>query len=141
EKGSLLIKNATILTVTHGVLEETDVLVVDGIIDKLGKGLSSPANTPVIDATGKYVMPGIIDAHSHVALDVINETTSPVTAEVWMGDVVDPFDIGIYRALAGGVTISNAMHGSANVIGGRNITLKHRYGSRNPEVLFMKEAP
>src|SRR5690606_11921721 len=66
---------------------------------------------------------------------------SPITAEVWMGDVADPFDINIYGALAGGVTITNAMHGSANAVGGRNVTLKHRYGSRDPEALIMKEAP
>src|SRR5690606_35110644 len=113
----------------------------DGIIKKIGKSLSSPSNISEVDATGKFVMPGIIDAHSHVGLEVINEATSPITAEVWMGDVVNPFDVGLYRALAGGVTVSNAMHGSANAIGGRNITLKHRYGTRNPEELFMTEAP
>ncbi|MEX2591784.1 MAG: amidohydrolase family protein [Anditalea sp.] len=140
-KGNVLIKNATVLTITNGVQEETDILVENGVIEKVGKGLSAPANITVVDAAGKFVMPGIIDAHSHVGLEVVNEPTSPITAEVWMGDVVDPFDVGIYRALAGGVTISNAMHGSANAIGGKNITLKHRYGTSNPEDLFMKEAP
>lgn len=141
KKGSFLIKNATVLTITHGIHKNTDILVENGMIEKVGKGISAPANITEIDATGKFVMPGIIDAHSHVALDVVNEATSPITSEVWMGDVVDPFDVGIYRALAGGVTISNAMHGSANAIGGRNITLKHRYGTRNPEELIMQEAP
>lgn len=141
KKGNVLITNATVLTVTNGVLEETDVLVEDGIIKRIGKGLSAPSNTPTINADGKYLMPGIIDAHSHLALSVVNEASSPITAEVWMGDVVDPFDVGIYRALAGGVTVSNAMHGSANAIGGRNITLKHRYGTHNPEELIMTEAP
>lgn len=141
KKGSILIKNATVLTITNGTLVETDVLVMDGIITKIGKGIASPKDVPAIDASGRYLMPGIIDAHSHVALDVINESTSPVTAEVRMADVVDPFDIGLYRALAGGVTISNAMHGSANVIGGVNVTLKHRYGTHDPETLIMREAP
>src|SRR5690606_32373208 len=141
KKGSVLIKNATVLTITNGVQEQTDVLVENGIIQKVGKGLAASSNIPTIDASGKYLMPGIIDAHSHLALSVVNEATSPITAEVWMGDVVDPFDVGIYRALAGGVTVSNAMHGSANAIGGQNITLKHRYGTRNPEDLFMTEAP
>lgn len=141
KKGSVLIKNATVLTITNGVQEQTDVLVENGIIQKVGKGLAASSNIPTIDASGKYLMPGIIDAHSHLALSVVNEATSPITAEVWMGDVVDPFDVGIYRALAGGVTVSNAMHGSANAIGGRNITLKHRYGTRNPEELIMTEAP
>ncbi|RPA68058.1 amidohydrolase [Cyclobacteriaceae bacterium YHN15] len=139
-KGSVLIKNATVLTVTKGTLEETDVLVENGIIKKIGKNLTAP-NIEIIEATGKYLMPGIIDAHSHVALDAVNEATAPITSEVRMADVVNPYDIGLYRALAGGVTISHAMHGSANAIGGQNITLKHRYGSGNPEDLYMKEAP
>lgn len=139
-KGSLLIKNATVITITQGTLEDTDVLVENGIIQKIGKDLTAN-NVPTIDAKGKYLMPGIIDAHSHVALDAVNEATAPITSEVQMADVVDPYDIGLYRALAGGVTISHAMHGSANAIGGQNITLKHRYGTFNPEDLFMKEAP
>lgn len=139
-KGSVLIKNATVLTITNGTLEDTDVLVENGIIRKIGKNLTA-ANVQTIDANGKFLMPGIIDAHSHVALDAVNEATAPITSEVKMADVVDPYDIGLYRALAGGVTISHAMHGSANAIGGQNITLKHRYGSGNPEDLFMKEAP
>ncbi|MCH7397131.1 amidohydrolase family protein [Belliella sp. DSM 107340] len=140
QKGSVLIKNATVITITQGDLEDTDVLVENGIIKKIGKGLTAN-NVATIDAKGKYVMPGIIDAHSHVALDAVNEATAPITSEVQMADVVDPYDIGIYRALAGGVTISHAMHGSANAIGGQNITLKHRYGTFNPEDLYMKEAP
>jgi len=140
QKGSVLIKNATVLTITNGNLEETDVLVENGIIRRIGKNLTA-SNVQTIDATGKFLMPGIIDAHSHVALDAVNEATAPITSEVRMADVVDPYDVGLYRALAGGVTISHAMHGSANAIGGQNITLKHRYGSVNPEDLIMKEAP
>lgn len=139
QKGSLLIKNATVLTITQGVLEDTDVLVENGIIKKIGKGLTAQ-NIPTIDAKGKYLMPGIIDAHSHVALDAVNEGTAPITSEVRMADVIDPYDIGLYRALAGGVTVSHAMHGSANAIGGQNITLKHRYGSGIPDDLIMKDA-
>lgn len=139
-KGSVLIKNATVLTVTNGTHENTDVLVENGIIKKIGKNLNA-SNIQTVDATGKYLMPGIIDAHSHVALDAVNEATAPITSEVKMADVVNPYDVGLYRALAGGVTISHAMHGSANAIGGQNITLKHRYGTFNPEDLYMKEAP
>jgi imidazolonepropionase-like amidohydrolase len=140
-KGSVLIKNATVLTVTKGTLENTDVLVQDGIIKKVGSNLSAPKGIETIDATGKYLMPGIIDAHSHVGLDVVNEATSPITAEVQMKDVVNPTEVGIYRALAGGVTISHAMHGSANVIGGQNATLKHRWGTTNPDDIIMADAP
>ncbi|TDQ18733.1 imidazolonepropionase-like amidohydrolase [Algoriphagus boseongensis] len=140
-KGSVLIKNATVLTVTKGSYENTDVLVQDGIIKQVGKNLSAPSGVQTIDATGKYVMPGIIDAHSHVALDVVNEGSAPITSEVRMKDMVNPYEIGIYRALAGGVTVSHAMHGSANVIGGQNATLKHRWGSTDPADIIMQDAP
>ncbi|WP_439482457.1 amidohydrolase family protein [Cyclobacterium plantarum] len=140
-KGDVFIKNAHVITITNGLLEHTDVFVENGIISKIGSGLKEPKGVPVIDASGQFLMPGIIDAHSHLALEVINEASSPITAEVKMEDVIDPFDVGIYRALAGGTTVSHAMHGSANAIGGQNITLKHRYGTRDPDQLIMKEAP
>jgi imidazolonepropionase-like amidohydrolase len=139
--GNLLIKNGTVLTVTKGTFAETDVLVQNGKISKIGKNLSAPANTATVDATGQFVMPGIIDAHSHLALDGINEATNPVTAEVWTGDALNPFDIGIYRALAGGITAAHAMHGSANAIGGQCETIKMRYGTYNPNELRMEGAP
>lgn len=141
ERGSLLIKNGTVLTVTKGTLENTDVLLKDGKISQIGKNIPAPAGVRVIDATGMFVMPGIIDAHSHLALDAVNEATSPVTAMVWEGDDLDPLDVGMYRAVAGGVTISHAMHGSANAIGGQCQTLKHRYGSVDPKVIMMEGAP
>ncbi|MCB0601604.1 MAG: amidohydrolase family protein [Saprospiraceae bacterium] len=140
-KGSLLIKNGTVLTVTKGTLLNSDVLIVDGIIKKIGKNISAPKGVEVIDATGLYVMPGIIDAHSHIGIDVVNEATNPVTADVWVGDALDPMDVSIYRALAGGTTTSHAMHGSANVIGGQCETIKHRFGSTNPNDLRMDGAP
>lgn len=140
-KGSVLIKNATVLTVTNGTHENTDVLVQDGIVKKIGQDIKAPNGVETIDATGKYLMPGIIDAHSHIALDVVNEATAPIVAEVRMKDVVNPYEIGIYRALAGGVTMSHAMHGSANVVGGQNATLKHRWGSTDPADIIMQDAP
>ena len=100
-----------------------------------------PAGAKVIDGTGKYVTPGIIDAHSHIATSSVNEATSPVTAEVQIEDVLDPYDIGIYRALAGGVTVSHILHGSANAIGGQSETIKHRWGERDPEAIKMDGAP
>jgi imidazolonepropionase-like amidohydrolase len=141
KKGSVLIKNATVITATKGTLENSDLLVQDGIIKQIGKNLSAPSGVQTIDATGKYLMPGIIDAHSHVGLDVVNEATAPITSEVRMKDMVNPFEVGIYRALAGGVTVSHAMHGSANVIGGQNATLKHRWGSTDPQDIIMQDAP
>lgn len=141
DKGSVLIKNGTVLTVTNGTLEETDVLIRDGKISKIGKGLSAPTGTKTVDASGMFVMPGIIDAHSHLALDAVNEATNPVTSEVWVGDALDPLDVGIYQALAGGVTTAHAMHGSANAIGGQCETVKFRYGEIDPDKLRMQGAP
>lgn len=141
KKGDILIKNGTVITITDGTLENTDVLVRNGKIDRIGKNLKTPNGVEEVDATGKFVMPGIIDAHSHIAGTSINEGTSQVTAEVSMEDVVDPLDVGIYRALAGGVTSIHLMHGSANVIGGQNETLKLRWGSTNPEDLRFEGAP
>jgi imidazolonepropionase-like amidohydrolase len=141
QKGTVLIKGGTVLTVTKGTLENTDVLIRDGKFSQIGKDLTAPSGAKVIDAKGMYVMPGIIDAHSHLALDAVNEATAPVTAEVWVGDAMNPLDVGIYRALAGGVTASHAMHGSANAIGGQCETMKFRYGTTNPDELRMEGAP
>ncbi len=141
ETGNVLIKNATVITVTKGTLENADVLITNGKIAKIGKGISAGSDTKTIDATGQFVMPGIIDAHSHIALDAVNEATDPSTAHVWVGDALDPFDVSIYRALAGGVTTSHAMHGSANAIGGQCETIKHRYGVMDPNELRMVGAP
>jgi len=141
ETGNMLIKNGTVITVTGDVMENTDVLVRDGKISKIGKNLNLPNGAKEIDATGMHVMPGIIDAHSHVGIDAVNEATSPVTAEVHVGDAVNPMAIGLYRALAGGVTVSHAMHGSANAIGGECETIKHRWGTWDPEEMKMKGAP
>jgi len=141
DKGSILIKNGTVLTITDGVKEDTDVLIKNGKIDRIGSNLSAGTDVRVVDAKGKYVMPGIVDAHSHIALETVNEATNPVTSEVFVGDGIDPQDVGIYRALAGGVTISHAMHGSANAIGGECETIKHRYGAWDPDELRMVNAP
>lgn len=137
----VLIKNGTVHTVTKGTLQNTDILVVNGKISKIDKNIPSSQSSNVIDATGLHIMPGIIDAHSHIAIEVVNEATSPNTAQVYVGDALNPMDVSIYRALAGGVTISHAMHGSANAIGGQCQTIKHRYGTTNPEELKMIGAP
>ena len=138
---NMLIKNGTVLTVTKGVLENTDVLIRDGKISQLGQNITAPAGYTMVDAKGKFVMPGIIDAHSHQGIDAINEWTNPVTAEVAVGDALNPFQISLYRALGGGVTTIHTMHGSANAIGGQCETIKLRYGVKNPEDLIMNGAP
>ncbi|MEL7160017.1 MAG: amidohydrolase, partial [Bacteroidota bacterium] len=141
ERGSIHIKNATVITVTNGVFENADVVIENGKITGVGTSLRTPSGAKVVDATGKFVMPGIIDAHSHIALESVNEATNPVTAEVSTEDVIDPLDVGIYRALAGGVTATHAMHGSANAIGGQCETIKLRYGTYNPAEMKMQGAP
>ena len=129
QKGSVLIAGGTVMTITDGNKTDTDILIEDGAITEIGKNLSAPAGVKTVDASGKYVMPGIIDAHSHIAAVDVNEWTNPVTAEVTMEESINPNDINMYWALAGGVTTINLMHGSANVIGGQNETMKLRYGS------------
>lgn len=140
ETGSVLIENGTVLTITDETLQNTDVLVEDGIITGIGEDLDAPRRIKKIDASGKYVMPGIIDAHSHLNGVDINEATAPATPQVTMKESIDPNDVSIYAALAGGITTINLMHGSANVIGGRNATLKLRYGKGQQDLIF-EDAP
>src|SRR5688572_1019465 len=139
--GDLVIRNGTILTITKGTLKEADILIQKGKITAVGQDLKAPAGIKEIDAQGMYVTPGIVDAHSHIAISAVNEGTHPVTPEVKVGDAIDPFDVSVYRALAGGVTTSHAMHGSANAIGGQCQTIKHRYGEMDPATFIFKDAP
>jgi imidazolonepropionase-like amidohydrolase len=136
EKGSVLIQNATVMTITDDIIENGDILIVDGVITAIGADLSAPLGVSVVDGTGKYVMPGIIDAHSHLNTVSTNESRNPVTAEVTMEESINPNSVSIYRALAGGVTSIHLMHGSANVIGGQGETLKLRYGVTQDEMRF-----
>jgi len=136
EGKDLLIKNATILTVTHGKIENGSILIHNGTIKAVGMDIAVPDNVRVIDATGRYVIPGIIDSHSHMASEGgINESTGIVTPEVNIHDVIRHDDISLYRALAGGVTAINTLHGSANVIGGRNSVLKLKWGKPAEQLL------
>src|SRR6185437_15946938 len=133
----VVIKGATLLTVTHGRIENGSIYIHNGKIAAVGKTVNAPANATVIDATGRWVMPGIIDSHSHIALsDDVNEPTSPITPQMMMKDAFDYNDKMIYRALAGGVTTSLLLHGSANMIGGQAIVIKHKYGLGRDELLF-----
>ena len=136
-----LIRNATVLTITHGTLQNTDVLLRNGKIAAVGKNLNASANARIIDGTGKYVMPGIIDCHSHSMLDTINEGTLAVTSMVRTADVLNTTDVDLYRELAGGVTTLNLLHGSANPIGGLNTVVKIKYGRPASEFIFPGAMP
>jgi imidazolonepropionase-like amidohydrolase len=137
----VLIRNATVLTITKGTLQNTDILVQNGKIARIAAGIEAPAGAQVIDASGKYVMPGIIDAHSHAMSDAINEGSLSVTSMVRIEDVLNPTAVNIYRALAGGVTTLNLLHGSANTIGGQSATVKLKYGRPTDEMLFRGAPP
>lgn len=137
------ITNAKIMTVgAAGIIEQGTILIKGGKITAVGKDISVPAGATVIDASGRVVTPGIIDAHSHTAVEGgVNECTNIITAEVRVIDVLDPRDISIYRQLAGGVTAANVLHGSCNSIGGQNATIKLRWGVDSGDALVFKGAP
>jgi imidazolonepropionase-like amidohydrolase len=133
----VLIKNATVMTVTHGNIQNGSIYIKDGKIAAVGTTVNAPADATVIDAGGKYLTPGIVDCHSHIALDEdVNEATSPITPHMMMQDAFDYQDKAIYRALAGGVTTSLLLHGSANMIGGQAVVIKHKFGAARDEMLF-----
>ena len=139
---AVLIRNATLWTSSKGgILKKHDLLIVDGKIKKIGRDIQAPENTHVIDAKGKHVTAGIIDAHNHsMILGSVNEGTLPSSAMVSIGDVVNSESAEIYRQLAGGLTVANLLHGSANPIGGQNAIIKLRLG-QGPEALKFKAAP
>jgi imidazolonepropionase-like amidohydrolase len=133
----VVIKNATVMTVAHGNIKNGSIYIKDGKIAAVGETVNAPASATVVDAGGKYLTPGIVDCHSHIALDDdVNEATSPVTPQMMMKDAFDYQDKAIYRALAGGVTTSLLLHGSANMIGGQAIVIKHKYGDGRDALLF-----
>jgi imidazolonepropionase-like amidohydrolase len=133
----VVIKNATVMTVTHGKIPNGSVYIKDGKIMAVGASVNAPSSATVIDAGGKYLTPGIIDSHSHIALDNdVNEATSPITPQMMMIDAFDYQDKAIYRGLAGGVTTSLLLHGSANMIGGQAVVIKHKYGAERDAMLF-----
>jgi imidazolonepropionase-like amidohydrolase len=122
------ITNATIMTASHGTIEKGTVLIKDGKITAVGANVTVPAGATVIDGTGRYLTPGIIDAHSHSMSEGINEGTQSITSEVRIEDVLRQDGLSVFRQLAGGVTTLNILHGSANTIGGQNAVVKLRWG-------------
>ncbi len=141
DSGTTVIQNATILTVTNGTIEKGTIVIRNGKIAGVGRNLPVPAGAKVIDATGQYVMPGLIDCHSHIAADSINEGSVNVSSMVGIEDVLDPDDVNIYRDLAGGLTTANVLHGSANPIGGKNQVIKLRWGKDAKGLVFEGAMP
>jgi imidazolonepropionase-like amidohydrolase len=138
---AVLIRNATVWTQSdQGILENADLLVRSGRIEAVGQGLDAPSGAVVIDAQGKHVTPGLIDAHLHSGTHGVNETGATIVPEVRLGDVVTHNNIWMYRQLAGGLTLAHVKHGSANPIGGENVFKKMRWGAL-PEELKLEGAP
>jgi imidazolonepropionase-like amidohydrolase len=130
-----LIRNATILTAAGPTIRNGSILLRDGKILEVGTTVDAPADAVVIDGTGKYVTPGLIDTHSHIGaggapggqgvlLNDVNEATAPVTAHVWIEHSIWPQDPQLPRVLEGGVTTIQVLPGSANLIGGRSAVIK-----------------
>jgi imidazolonepropionase-like amidohydrolase len=138
----ILIQNATILTVSHGTIENGSILIKDGKIAEVGPSIKAPAGAKVIDAAGQFVMPGIIDCHSHIAIEGgVNEGSVSVSSIANIAEVLDYDDVDIYRDLAGGVTTANVLHGSANSIGGQTIVIKLRWGQPASKLPFEGAVP
>lgn len=125
---TILVKNATVWTnEKEGIVQNTDVLLQNGKIAQVGKGLTAPTGAKTIDGTGKHLTNGIFDEHSHIALFSINEVQT-VSSEVRQYDVINSEDVNIYRQLAGGTTSAQLLHGSADCIGGQSALIKFKYG-------------
>jgi imidazolonepropionase-like amidohydrolase len=139
---TILIQNATLLTVTHGIIEHGSILIQSGKIAQIGASIQAPKDALVIDAKGQYVMPGIIDCHSHIAIEGhVNESSISVSSIANIADVLNSDDIDIYRDLAGGVTTANVLHGSANSIGGQTVVIKLRWGQPSAKLPFEGALP
>ena len=134
----LVLKGGTILTLAKGTVENGTLVIQKGKIAAIGKDMPIPAGAVVIDLTGKYLMPGIIDTHLHIAMpgSDMNEMTDPITPQIWMKEAIDPNADSIRKILAFGITTIKTMHGSANVIGGVNVTMKLKYGRPLEEMII-----
>ena len=150
QRTTVLFRNATVWTNgAKGILRNTDVLIHEGKIHAIGERLDAAAIFPgrhkptvfEVDASGRHLTCGIVDEHSHIAISRgVNESGHAITSEVRIGDVIDPDDVNIYRALAGGVTTAQLLHGSANPIGGQSALIKLRWGMP-ADSLLIRDAP
>jgi len=137
QPSAILVRNATIWTMgEQGIVENGDILLRDGKVTEVGQDLRAPRNAVVIDAEGKHVTPGLIDPHIHSGTDAVNEVGNAIVPEVRIGDVLNINNIWLYRQLAGGLTTTHVMHGSANPIGGQNQPIKLRWGALSHDLKF-----
>jgi imidazolonepropionase-like amidohydrolase len=137
QPSAILVRNATIWTMgEQGIVENGDILLRDGKVTEVGQDLRAPRNAVIIDAEGKHVTPGLIDPHIHSGTDAVNEVGNAIVPEVRIGDVLNINNIWLYRQLAGGLTTTHVMHGSANPIGGQNQPIKLRWGALSHELKF-----
>ncbi len=141
-RGDIFIRNIdTIWTANDTIYERASILIRGGIIQAIGQDLRPPDGVTVVDGTGMTAIPGLVDQHSHIAMRATNEGSSPVVPEVRVIDALDPDDFGIYRALSGGVTTAQILHGSSNPIGGQSAIIKTRWGMDNSTKLLVQGAP
>ena len=141
QAGAVAIRGATVFTVTRGTIPNGVIVMNGGRISAVGgPDTTIPPGAEVVDASGRFVTPGLIDAHSHIAAASINEGGTTVSSMTGILDVLDPTDVNIYRDLAGGLTVANVLHGSANPIGGGNAVIKLRWGAVRPRELLFEGA-
>lgn len=136
----LLLKGGTLLTVTGDTIENGDILVRDGRIAVIGRDLAAPQGIRVIDVSGRFVLPGLIDSHTHIGVTDTNEMGDAVTSEVNVRDIINGEDQRLYNVLTGGVTLIHSLHGSANPIGGQSLLMKPKWG-RTAEEMIVEGAP
>lgn len=136
----LAIRGGRVFTITKGVIPNGTIILRDGKFAAVGSGLAIPSGAEVVDAGGKFITPGLVDEHSHIASSSTNEGGTTASSMTRILDVLDPTDVDIYRDLAGGLTVASVFHGSANPIGGTNEVIKLRWGVLRAEDLLMAGA-
>ncbi len=141
-RGNLFIRNLeAVWTANDSIHRGVSILVRDGVVRAIGRDLEPPRGAVIVDGTGRTAIPGLVDEHSHSGMRATNEGSAPVVPEVRVIDALDPEDFGIYRALSGGVTVSQVLHGSANPIGGQSAIIKMRWGMDDGRQLLLEGAP
>ena len=141
-KGDLFIRNLdAVWTANDTVYQGVSILIRDGVVRRIGPNLDPPGNVPVIEGAGFTAIPGLIDEHSHIATRAVNECTAPFVPEIRVIDALDQESFSIYRALSGGVTVAQVLHGSCNPIGAQSAIIKTRWGMEDVRQLLVQGAP